>query len=218
MCGRYNLNTNPRSLQDHFGPLITDTETHSGGIPGSMLERFNIAPSQSAPVIRMRKGEYSNDLMVWGFRPSWAKRGWINARVETVFTSGAFKRSAKSKRCLVPATGWYEWKGSTTPRQPYHLHFQDNRPFAFAGIWTARKTDQGWELSYAILTTEALGIVAGVHDRMPLVVHTLGTIKNGSPPTSPVRRESSDPSTTGSSPVLPFRPTSTSRRTMDQGA
>src|SRR5690606_7602875 len=108
MCGRYELHATPREIQDHFGDLISAERwrrfTASSG--------YNIAPSLSVPIIRYstKMAERSIDRAVWGFRPQWAKRAWINARAETLFTTTAFRESAAKRRCLVPATGWYEWR------------------------------------------------------------------------------------------------------------
>jgi putative SOS response-associated peptidase YedK len=109
-------------------------------------------------------------MLVWGFQPGWAKRAWINARAETVFTVKAFATAAEKHRCLVPAMGWYEWQGEEAPRQPYVFHRDGFQPFAFAGIWTARETADGWQRSFAILTTDAQGRLREIHDRKPVVL------------------------------------------------
>lgn len=169
MCGRYEFNATPRQIRNHFGDLVPDT-TWDTFTP---FTSFNIAPSLSPLVLRQRKGETNIDRAVWGFRPHWAKRSWINARSETLFSVPTFRESARRRRCLVIATGWYEWKpaGPKNPKQPYYIHFNEDRVFAFAGVWTARKVETGWEISFAIITTDAQGITQGIHHRMPLVLH-----------------------------------------------
>ncbi len=148
--------------------------------PVGYRRSFNVAPSQLAAVIRTRRdGSRAAELFVWGFKPHWAKRQWINARAETVFTSSAFGNAARGRRCLVPAAGWYEWQGARAPKQPY-VHFRgDFAPIAFAGIWTTSSPPPGEAISaradppirsFAILTRDATADVAHVHDRMPVVL------------------------------------------------
>lgn len=158
MCGRY-LTPEEADLERAFDLRA----------PADYRQSFNLAPSQPAPVVRLTPdGRMALDLLVWGFRPYWAKRAWINARSETVFASRAFEKAARQNRCLVPALGWYEWQGEKAPKQPWLFHLDGFRPFAFAGIWTPG----GRELpeSFAILTTDAAPALAGIHDRMPVVL------------------------------------------------
>ncbi|HUF72085.1 MAG TPA: SOS response-associated peptidase [Gammaproteobacteria bacterium] len=159
MCGRY-LTPGEADLERAWDLKL----------PADYRQSFNLAPSQRAPVVRPdREGARELALVVWGFRPQWAKRAWINARSETVFTSRAFEHAARRHRCLVLALGWYEWQGEKAPKQPWLFHVDGFRPFAFAGIWTPG----GPELphSFAILTTDAPPALAGIHDRMPVVVN-----------------------------------------------
>lgn len=167
MCGRYELNATPMELSNHFGDLLKDAQPLAE-LPTS----YNIPPSTAQPVIRYGKTGGANvvDLLTWGFRPTWAKRAWINARVETLFKNTAFRESASKRRCLVIATGWYEWQQAEPKRKvPFYVHL--DRPFAFAGIWTARKVSDVWEKSFAIVTAPASPTLARIHDRMPLVMH-----------------------------------------------
>ena len=141
--------------------------------PEGYRRSFNVAPTQLAAIIRKRRdGSREAALFVWGFRPHWANRHWINARAETVFTSPAFKRAAAVQRCLVPAAGWYEWHGETQPKTPYVHYRGDFEPIAFAGIWTGtgREGAPGSTRSFAILPRPAAPSVAFVHDRMPAVL------------------------------------------------
>jgi len=157
MCGRY------------LTPEQADLERAWDLAPVDYRQSFNLAPSQLAPVVRSNEhGAFSMDLFVWGFKPHWAKRGWINARSETVFTSRAFAPAAKRHRCLVPALGWYEWQGAKPPKQPWLFHRDGFQPFAFAGIWTSTSEDETG--TFAILTTEAAPDIAPIHNRMPVVL------------------------------------------------
>jgi putative SOS response-associated peptidase YedK len=168
MCGRYELNANARDLGAHFAEVVAAQEWETLGEFGS----YNIAPSQSCVVIRYSKPDGCNvvERLLWGFRPHWSERRWINARAETLFETVAFREAASRRRCLVVATGWYEWQATGGQRkQPFHLRLDG--PFAFAGIWTARRRADGeWELSFAIVTVPASGAAGEIHDRMPLVL------------------------------------------------
>jgi putative SOS response-associated peptidase YedK len=160
MCGRY------------VSPKTSDIERHWQLTPDAAYRQsFNLAPTQAAPIVRYdRDGIRRLDTFVWGFRPAWAERAWINARVETLFSSRAFASAARKRRCLVPAIGWYEWQSQGGRRQPYFCHLVDCVPFAFAGIWTGRAVDDEAELSFAIVTRPSTPAIAGLHDRMPQII------------------------------------------------
>jgi putative SOS response-associated peptidase YedK len=158
MCGRY-LTPDEAALERAWQLTA----------PSGYRRSFNLAPSQLAPIVfEERDGGLALDLFVWGFQPDWAKRAWINARAETVFTSRAFATAARRHRCLVPAVGWYEWQGDKPPRQPWLFHLDGFRPFAFAGIYLPPGSRE--RSTYAILTTEAPPALAGIHTRMPFVI------------------------------------------------
>jgi putative SOS response-associated peptidase YedK len=160
MCGRY-LTPDEAALERAW----------ELSAPTGYRQSYNFAPSQLAPVILPGDDNaLALDLLVWGFQPHWAKRAWINARSETVFTSRAFAPAAKRHRCLVPAVGWYEWQGAEAPRQPWLFHLDGFRPFAFAGIWTSGAPEK--PANFAILTTEAAKDLAHIHGRMPVVLET----------------------------------------------
>lgn len=134
-------------------------------------QNFNTAPTQSAPVIvHDDDGNFELRSFKWGFQPHWAKRAWINARCETLFESRAFAPAARARRCLVPAVGWYEWQGKAAPKQPYVFHVDGFRPFAFAGIWTAREEDSETIYNFAIITRAAVPALASLHNRMPVML------------------------------------------------
>jgi putative SOS response-associated peptidase YedK len=158
MCGRY------------LTPEEADLErAWDLPAPSGYRRSYNLAPSQRAPVVVPRADRgLGIETFVWGFKPHWAKRGWINARSETVFTSRAFAPAARRHRCLVPALGWYEWQGAEPPRQPWLFHRDGFRPFAFAGIATPASDEEPG--TFAILTTAASPALASIHDRMPVVL------------------------------------------------
>jgi putative SOS response-associated peptidase YedK len=158
MCGRY------------LTPAEADFERgwklHA---PTAYRQSYNLAPSQVAPVLLAAGGHAPRlELFIWGFRPGWAQRAWINARAETVFESRTFAPAARTHRCLVPALGWYEWQGESPPRQPWLFHLDDFRPFAFAGIFCPAGADK--QGSFAILTTAAPESLADIHGRMPVAL------------------------------------------------
>jgi putative SOS response-associated peptidase YedK len=160
MCGRY-LTPDQAAFERYWGIEA----------PPDFAQSYNVAPSQLAPVVRRDPdGVVVASLMTWGFRPAWAKRGWINARSETAFQARAFADAARRHRCLVPAMGWYEWQSDKSPKQPFVLHHDGFVPLAFAGIWTARKVEGVWHRSFAILTQAALDSIRSIHDRMPAVL------------------------------------------------
>jgi putative SOS response-associated peptidase YedK len=167
MCGRYELHTHPAVLALLYGvPFPEDTKA-----------RYNVAPSQELPIVRVdREGKRELAAMRWGLIPHWAKDksiGYktINARAETVATAPAFRDSFKWRRCLVPATGFYEWRKVASGKQPYHLGMIDGSPFAFAGLWSRWKPAEGDPVeTYTIVTTEPNELAAKIHNRMPVIL------------------------------------------------
>lgn len=162
MCGRYDLDQ-PDEIYDRFE--IEDRRL--------LLEpNYNVAPSQIMPVVVQHSPNHL-ELMRWGLIPFYAKepKGIINARAETVSTNAAFKKAFQLQRCLVPASGFYEWKKTSQGKVPYHIYLKDDRLFAFAGIYTIWKSSQGQELkTYAIITTEPNELMAEIHNRMPVIL------------------------------------------------
>ncbi|MGR4068266.1 SOS response-associated peptidase [Billgrantia sp. C5P2] len=137
-----------------------------------VVPRFNVAPGTWVMGIRQLEHDEPPEQLEfwWGYRPKWAKGKAaqpINARVETVATSGYFKNAFARHRCLVPADGWFEWIATETGKQPHYLTRTDREPFAFAGIYASREDGS---LGCAILTEPARGSAAEVHDRMPLIL------------------------------------------------
>jgi putative SOS response-associated peptidase YedK len=142
--------------------------------------RFNIAPTDNVPVIRQHSTKPNRvfSLMRWGLIPFWAKDAsigyrMINARSETAASKRAFQDCLKSRRCLIPADGFYEWQKVAKLKQPYCFTLADDRVFAFAGIWDRWKDTEGKLIeSCSILTTTSNALTADVHDRMPVILRT----------------------------------------------
>jgi putative SOS response-associated peptidase YedK len=158
MCGRASLAVYPDELQEAFG--LTD-------VPAAMLPRYNMAPSQPLPIIR-ESGRL--DLVRWGL-PKHGHGLGVNVRAETVARAPAYRESFWHRRCLVVVDGFYEWKQEGKTKQPFRVCRPDSKPFALAGIWQHTTTDDGEIVdACAIITGPANGVVAPLHDRMPLVV------------------------------------------------
>jgi putative SOS response-associated peptidase YedK len=166
MCGRYATTRSDADLSALF-----DAVTITAG-PGPS---WNVAPTDPVPVVRLSQRHAGRvlDSARWGLMPPWvtdprAGARMINARAETVATSPAFAPSFARRRCLLPADGWYEWVRDGKRRQAYYLTPVGGMPLAFAGLWSAGGPDG--LLTCAIVTTAALGQLARVHDRMPLIL------------------------------------------------
>ena len=210
MCGRYAATANPDELIEEFEVELDQSRERARSIlknpqsPPAGTPDYNLAPSKQAPVIltrtpRQTEEGYAGDpapvrqlrLLTWGLVPSWAKdtkigMRMINARAESVLEKGAFAKAAASRRCLVPAQGWYEWQKSPVskdakgnPRkQPFFIHRADGDVVAFAGLyefWRDREIADGddpeaWLTTFTIITTEAEAGLDRIHDRQPLVL------------------------------------------------
>lgn len=167
MCGRYSLSVTSKLLAQVF-----KTSSVVDWSP-----RYNIAPTQSVPVIRAGKesGDRRLDLLHWGLVPSWTKdireaHKPINARSESI-DKGMFKNTFLKRRCLVPTNGFYEWMKIDKAKQPYFIQMRDGRPFAFAGLWEYWKSE-GHEpiVSFTILTTDSNDVASPIHNRMPAII------------------------------------------------
>jgi putative SOS response-associated peptidase YedK len=169
MCGRYRLSRRKQIVEEYFNSVSGEQD---------WAPRFNIAPTQPVPIIRQNpKGPIRElSLVRWGLIPSWAKdpsvgATMINARSETASTKPAFRDALRSRRCLIPADGFYEWVRTGKVRQPYCFEVNEGKLFAFAGIWDRWKdaSDKTIE-TCSILTTTANAVTAAVHDRMPVIL------------------------------------------------
>jgi len=138
-------------------------------------DRFNIAPGRYCLAVRPGAAKPEAAWLRWGLLPPWARDPaiagrTINARSETAAEKPAFREAMRQRRCLVPATAFYEWLGEKAPKQPYAIYAEDRQPFAFAGLWE-RWGDPAEPLeTFSILTRNADESIAWLHDRMPAVV------------------------------------------------
>jgi putative SOS response-associated peptidase YedK len=166
MCGRYSITSAPEAIRALFR-----YEEQPDFPP-----RYNIAPTQPIPVVRLSEGKRHFCLMRWGLLPSWAKDPaafslLINARGETVCEKPAFRAAMKHRRCLIPADGFYEWQASGRGKQPFYIRAKSGAPLAFAGLWETWTGPNGEEVDTAtIVTTRANATLAALHDRMPVIV------------------------------------------------
>ncbi|HKY70119.1 MAG TPA: SOS response-associated peptidase [Gammaproteobacteria bacterium] len=165
MCGRFALLAPSEEIVKHF--------RLKRGF--SMTARYNIAPTQIIPIIRS-PGEQV-DFVRWGLIASWTKQqekipsGVINARLETIAQKPTFRLPFAKQRCIVPASGYYEWKTVKDRKQPFYVTLPSKSLMGFAGLWDRWMTPEGDMLeSCALLTTESQGEWARIHDRMPLLL------------------------------------------------
>lgn len=167
MCSRYFLDADGNIIAYTFQVPVHDR----------IKKRFNIAPTQEAPVIRAAEpGVREAAMLRWGLVPSWAKdvkigSQMINARAETLAEKPAFRNAFRQRRCIVPATGFFEWTGETGRKQAYAITIPERPIFAFAGLWEWWKREEGPAVeSFTIVTTDANETVATIHDRMPVIL------------------------------------------------
>ncbi len=173
MCGRYALFAAPEELARIFRLPLDEVERVFVPRP-----RFNVAPAETVLAVRSRTaGEGAEAVgLKWGLIPHWARGSefgarTINARAETAARKPAFRDSFRLRRCLVPASAFYEWKKLPGGKQPYLFRLEGSQPFAFAGLWD-RWVGSGGEVaeSCAIVTTRPNSLTRQVHDRMPVIV------------------------------------------------
>jgi putative SOS response-associated peptidase YedK len=165
MCGRYTLTVDIKTIAEKFG------------VPASLetSPRYNVAPTQEVVTI-MRNGTSHLALLRWGLIPSWAKdesigSRMINARAESLAEKPSFKGLLRSKRCLIIADGFYEWKQENGFKTPMYITLKSGDPFAFAGLWDQWKSPDGQQVrSCTIITTEPNDVLAPIHNRMPAIL------------------------------------------------
>ena len=171
MCGRFTNQYSWAELHALYG--LSDQS-----FPQSNLRpRFNVAPTDEMPIVRIKDGRREVGLLKWGLVPSSSKDArdaakLINARAETVAEKPAFRSAFRHRRCLVPADGFYEWK-KVTPKekQPYFITLKDKAPFAFAGLYEWWIPREGPRLeTFSIITCAPNALVAELHDRMPVIL------------------------------------------------
>jgi putative SOS response-associated peptidase YedK len=186
MCGRYTLTSQEGLVEELQLAIGEPSEPNEWWRP-----RWNIAPTQPAPIVANREGPRAIELARWGLLPPWAESlgagaKMINARGETAADKRAFRDALRKRRCLVPADGFFEWKKNGKQRTPFWIHPEPRHLIAFAGLWERWKSpprvigsDGGepgsppsaiWVISFTIVTTGANELVAPLHDRMPVVL------------------------------------------------
>jgi putative SOS response-associated peptidase YedK len=138
--------------------------------------RYNLAPSQMAPIVRAdQDGRRTLLLALWGLIPSWAKVTEnlpkpINAKAETAAIKPMFRHAFRQSRVLVPADAFYEWKPVAGQKQPYLIHMKDNEPFGMGGLLEFWQGPAGEVATFTLLTTTANALMAGIHNRMPVII------------------------------------------------
>ncbi len=167
MCGRFAFTSPLEAMRQLFG-----VEERPNLAP-----RYNIAPTQQVAIVRLQDDVRRLALAHWGLLPSWAKdrkmaARLINARAETVAEKPSFRAAFATRRCLVPADGYYEWLAMKDGKQPYRLARRDGAPFAFAGLWERWIEPEGGAHveSCTIITTAADDAVRPIHHRMPAIL------------------------------------------------
>lgn len=166
MCGRFTLTVDPEELARAFS-LTT--------VP-DFAPRYNIAPTQNALVITSEHPAEAQ-FMRWGLIPSWAKdpamgAKLINARSETAPEKPSFRTALKKRRCIIPASGFFEWQAQAGGKQPLYITVPDSPLMALAGLWENWRDPAGQNVhTFTILTTAANGFMRSFHDRMPVILH-----------------------------------------------
>lgn len=171
MCGRFTSKAKPEQVEKEF---------KVGKLNPKLFEpRFNIAPTQLIPAVLETDGERIVNALRWGLIPGWAKDDkigskMINARAETLAEKPSFRNAFKSRRCIIPASGYFEWskKGEHT-KQPFYFYLKDKDVFGFAGLWEEWLDKESGELveTCTIITTEANEVLDPVHERMPVILN-----------------------------------------------
>lgn len=171
MCGRYADFLADQDLADAFSLAITTNDERL--LPPS----YNVAPMQQVHVIRSVDGANTLETAKWGLVPSWAKdpaigSRMINARVETVAEKPSFRTAFSRRRCLVPASGYFEWQSDASGKRPFFIHPADDSPLALAGLLEAWRptADDDWLVTCAIVTTASRGPMRELHDRQPVMM------------------------------------------------
>ncbi len=167
MCGRFTLTKSRLAdVAEVMGPEVV---LHD---PGLYRSRFNVAPSDLHWIFRMEKEAKVLEPSIWGLLPRWSKRpeGFINARSESLLEKPTFREAFKSRRCVIPADGFYEWKGEKPPKQPYWFHKPNRDVFLFAGLYEPAQDPSAPPTTFTILTRSAEGAVREYHQRMPVIL------------------------------------------------
>lgn len=165
MCGRFVLIATVEELVEKF--RIAESQKFEG--------RYNIAPGQNVAAVRQADGARKLDSLRWGLVPSWSKDSkigsrMINARAETIGEKPSFRAPFKKKRCIVPASGFYEWAHNGKDKRPHYIRFRNGEPFGIAALWDEWKGEGGVIESCVLITTSANTLISSLHDRMPVIL------------------------------------------------
>ena len=171
MCGRYVVAYDPETLVSGFSLVRVQP----------FPKRWNVAPQSAVPVVHeTREGERIAELMRWGLVPHWAKDDKLgaklnNARAEGIEGKPSFRQALRRRRCLLPASGFYEWQALPSGKQPWYITPTTSPLFAMAGLFEAWRApgaadDAPWMLTCCVITTEPNALMAGIHDRMPVML------------------------------------------------
>jgi putative SOS response-associated peptidase YedK len=167
MCGRYAITSSPEAIRQLLGYLEQP----------NFPPRYNVAPTQPIPIVRLEQDARHFALVHWGLIPAWVEDPKafslvINARGDNVLTKPAFRNAMRYRRCLIPADGFYEWQEmGSGPRRPFFVRRKDGAPFAFAGLWEVWSGPNGEEMeTAAIVTTDANRALHPIDHRMPVVL------------------------------------------------
>jgi putative SOS response-associated peptidase YedK len=167
VCARITLTTTGTEIADLFGLSYDRSEE-------ARRQRYNVAPAQAIPVVRVVSGKRELADLKWGLVPHWADNpkadGFVNARAETVAQKPAFRDPFRRRRCLVPADGFFEWKHVGKKKQPYYFRKAGGGLLAYAAVWDTWNGPHGPVETVAVLTVPANELVEPLHDRMPAIV------------------------------------------------
>ncbi len=170
MCGRFSNAAKKEQIRKEFQAKVGEAFPDKA--------RYNIAPAQMIDVVLETEKERIISQLKWGLVPSWSKdastsKGLINARAETLTEKPSFREAFKSRRCIIPTTGFYEWqRKGANGKQPFYFYLNDKEVFGFAGLWEEWLDKQTGEIleTCTIITTEANAILKPVHARMPVIL------------------------------------------------
>ena len=189
MCGRYTLKSDPQRVVAEYGvtavalregqisPLSSPTTGPEALTRESLCESYNVAPTTYVPAITNHDGQLTLSTFSWGLVPSWSKdpaigTRMINARVETLTEKPSYRSAVKSRHCIIPANGWYEWQQLGSKKCPHYFSSPQHELLSFAGLFEKWVAPDGFELwSTTIITTQAWEDIAEIHDRMPLLIN-----------------------------------------------
>lgn len=170
MCGRFTNRAKPEQIRSEFKVGNKNPDLYK--------ERYNIAPAQLIDVVFQPETERILSELKWGLVPSWAKDAdignrMINARAETLTEKPSFREAFKKRRCIIPASGFYEWqKKGSGAKQPFYFYLKEKEVFGFAGLWEEWIDKESGDVleTCTIITTEANDVLKPVHERMPVIL------------------------------------------------